>query len=391
MPRTIHHALVLNLHQPSGNLEELLAVEPWEVRQILCAIDRIPRSLWTCEDLGRVHLAMSGTLLETLRDPAFQRRVHGMVKIGDLLWHLQNARIIEILGTGYYHPVLPLIPAEDRDAQIGRWAGLGRHLFPANSGRGFWPPEMGFSMELIPMLARHGYRYAVVDSEHLSPVTPMAWHEIRYRPHVARHGGSEIVVVPRDRELSVAQESGMEADWFVREVAARTRACDFEPLVVTATDGDNGGWFRNLTPGANFWDAFHAPLMERVRRDESAGLRPCFVHDYLDRQGVHGEVIVRTGAWNTGEHSGTGFVQWTGSAVQRAALRRVAEVSARVRAERDRVLRDAAWDEDRLRRIEEAYWRVLRAETSCHFFWGEAWVYRCHEGLDEALRILEGR
>lgn len=390
MTRPIHHALVLNLHQPAGNLDELLAAEPWEVRQILCAMDRIPRSLWTCEDLGRVHLAMSGTLLETLCDATFQQRVYGMVKVGDLLWHLQNARIVEILGTGYYHPVLPLIPDEDRTAQVGRWLGLGRHLFPANSGRGFWPPEMAFSMDLIPVLARAGYRYVTVDAEYLAPVTPMSWHELRYRPHLARHGGCEITVVPRDRELSVAQESGMDAAWFVREVGERTKWCDFEPLVTTATDGDNGGWFRNLTPGTNFWDAFHRPLMDLVRADAAGGIRPAFVHDYLDRQGVHGEVIVRTGAWNTGEHSGTGFVQWTGSTAQREAFQRVAEVSARARAERDRVARAAPWDHDRLRRIEEAYWRILRAETSCHFFWGEAWLHRCHAGLDDAVRILDG-
>jgi len=95
----IHHALVLNLHQPAGNLEHLLEHEPWEAEQILCAIDRIPRSLWPYEDLARVHLSLSGTLLETLARPDFQARVYGMVKCGDLLWYLQNRRIIEILGS----------------------------------------------------------------------------------------------------------------------------------------------------------------------------------------------------------------------------------------------------------------------------------------------------
>ena len=46
-----------------------------------------------------MHLSLSGTLLETLASPAFQARVYGMVKCGDLLWYLQNRRIIEILGS----------------------------------------------------------------------------------------------------------------------------------------------------------------------------------------------------------------------------------------------------------------------------------------------------
>lgn len=388
--RVIHHALVLNLHQPAGNLAAMLETDPWEVRQILCAYDRIPRSLWRYEDVGRVHLAMSGTLLETLSDPAFQSAAYGMVRLGDLLWYLQNERIIEILGTGYYHPVLPLIPSDDRIEQVRRWLGLGRHLFWREFFAGFWPPELGFSMELIPLLADAGYRYVIVDSAHVVGRTPLRWHELRYRPHMARHGGREIVVVVRDRELSIAQESGMEPEWFLREVRARTRHCDFDPLVVTATDGENGGWFRNLTPGETFWDRCHAPLMKGIQSGEIPDLRPTFIDEYIAKYGVHGEVIVRAGAWNTGEHDGTGFVQWTGSDAQKAAWRRVREISRRARLARDRAQAEAPGDDERRRRIEDAYWRLLRAQTSCHFFWGDAWLARCHADLDAAeTRLAE--
>src|SRR5881396_3585464 len=104
----IFHALVLNLHQPAGNLEVLLETNEWEAREILFALDRIPRSLWGYEDVARVHLSLSGTLLETLSRTDFQERVYGIVKCGELLWHLQNRRIFDVLGTAYYHPVLPL-------------------------------------------------------------------------------------------------------------------------------------------------------------------------------------------------------------------------------------------------------------------------------------------
>src|SRR2546430_16344818 len=125
MPDEIGHALVLNLHQPAGNLDELWREQPWEARQILWALDRIPRSLWRYEDVARVHLALSGTLLETLADPEFQARVYGVVDCGSLLWYLQNTRVVDVLGTGYYHPVLPLTPEPDRAEQVARWQGLG--------------------------------------------------------------------------------------------------------------------------------------------------------------------------------------------------------------------------------------------------------------------------
>ena len=375
MPNDVHHALVLNLHQPAGNLQELFNSETPE---ILRALDRMPRSLWGYEDVARVHLSLSGTLLETLQDPQFQRSVYGFVDCGSLLWHFQNLAIFRILGTGYYHPVLPLIPRVDRIEQLQRWQGLAGHLFWRRDFQGFWPPEMGFSMEMIPLLKQAGYRYVLVDSEHVKAVTPMSWQALRYRPHIASYNGSEIIVVVRDRDLSNAQESGMDIEWFLGEVEERTRWCDFPPLVVTATDGDNGGWFRNPEYSANFW-GFYRKLLDQARAP-FARVRPVFVDDYLDRYGAHGEVHVDTGAWNTGWHHGREFLQWTGSKMQQDALARVAEVS--------RILHDARGGA--AHRIEEAMWRLLRAETSCNFFWGEAWVHRAHSDLDACLERMQG-
>jgi len=382
-----HHALVLNLHQPSGNLLELLDQQPWETREILQAMDRIPRALWGYEDVARVHLALSGTLLENLQDPAFQGAVYGTVDCGSLLWHYQNLALFRVLGSSYYHSVLPLIPEADRAEHLKRWHGIASHLFWRTDFQGFWPPEMGFSMELIPMLRQLGYRYVLVDSEHVSPVTPMSWQELRYRPHIARHGGSEIIVVVRDRDLSNAQESGTDVGWFTGEIEARTRWCDFPPLVVTATDGDNGGWFRNREYAANFW-GFYRGLLDQAR-SPAGNVRPVFIDDYLDRHGVHGEVRVGTGAWNTGWHHGHGFVQWTGSQAQRDGLARASEVSRAVhdarRAARERQVHNPElhhW-------LEQATWRLLRAETSCNFFWGEAWVPRAHADLDASMACLE--
>jgi hypothetical protein len=382
----IHHALVLNLHQPAGNLQELLAHNAWETHEILYAMDRIPRSLWGYEDVGRVHLSLSGTLLETLADPEFQRHMYGVVDCGALLWYFQNLDLFRILGTGYYHPVLPLIPEADREEHVRRWQGIASHVFWRGQFQGFWPPEMGFAMELIPLLRRYGYRYVLVDSDHVEAVTPMEWHELRYRPHIARHGGEEIIVVVRDRELSDAQESGMELGWFLAEVEARTRDCDFPPLVTTATDGDNGGWFRNPQPEANFWGLYQG-LMEQARG--GGVVRPTFIDDYLDRFGAHGEVRVGTGAWNTGWHHGHGFVQWTGSQAQKDALAHLQALSKTVHDAHWRAGEQHIQDPEVHHLLEQAMWRLLRAETSCHLFWGEAWVPRAYNEMRACEAYLE--
>lgn len=380
----ISFALVLNLHQPHGNLEHLLENDERQAREILWAMDRIPRSTWSYEDVARLHLSLSGTLLETLSSPEFQRRVYGIVDCGSLLWYLQNTQTIEVLGSAYYHPVLPLIPPADWVEHLERWRGIGAHLLNRTRFEGFWPPEMGFCMDLIPLLKRLGYSYVLVDSEYVEPITPMAWEEIRYRPHVARFGGEEIVVIVRDRELSNAQESGMEADWFVNEVGARTSRCSFPPLVTTCTDGENGGWFRNTAPEGNFWSVFHAELMERVRRGGSGGLRPEFITEYLRRHGAHGLVTVGPGAWYADLRHGSGLEQWAGSSAQRDALTRVGEMSQAVHAARDNAIGIGVTEPELYQKLEEALWRVLRAETSCNFYWGDPWLQRCQHDLEQA-------
>ena len=383
----IHHALVLNLHQPPNNLETLFAENEWEAKEILFAYDRIARSLWGYEDVGRVHLSLSGTLLESLSSPEFQEKTYGIVDSGSVLWHWQNRSIIEILGTGYYHPVFPLIPQADWDEHLTRWRAMSRHLFWRENFKGFWPPEMGFCMEMIPHLAKLGYRYVIVDCDHVEPKSAMRWEELRYRPHIARYGDAEIIVVVRDRDLSDAQEAGMEFGWFEYEVAQRTKWCNFEPLVTTATDGENGGWFRNVTEGSNFWSCFYRELMDRARGEGS--IKPTFIDAYLDKFGATGEVTVKEGAWNTGWHHGRGFLQWTGSQAQKDALARVAEISGLVNAARAKAIDTDQHDPEVWHTLTEAQWHLLRGETSCNFYWGEDWVHRAHTDLDAAYEALQ--
>lgn len=94
-----------------------------------------------------------------------------------------------MLGTAYYHPVMPLIPPADWEAHLERWRGIAHRQFYHSDFQGFWPPEMGFCMEMIPLLRRSSYRFVLVDCEHVQPVTPMRWEQLRYQPHIARFGG----------------------------------------------------------------------------------------------------------------------------------------------------------------------------------------------------------
>ena len=133
---TLYHALVLNLHQPASNLEHLLAHNEPEARDILLAMERIPRTLRNEQEFGRVHLSLSGTLLETLNDPDFQNQASGIVDCGALLDQLGSQQAIELLGTGYYHPVLPLVPPCRLGSAPGTLATVRPPLVPTPWDRG---------------------------------------------------------------------------------------------------------------------------------------------------------------------------------------------------------------------------------------------------------------
>ena len=279
----VYHALGLNMHQPLGNLIALHnSPERWEARQILWCYDRPTRMLEGYEDVARLHLDFSGTLLKQLEDPGVRETFADVVHIADFLDRYRRSNI-EFLGTGLYHPVYPLIPPSDWDTQTAWWLGLGRHLLGRDQFPGFWPPEMGFCMEMIPSLARHGYQYVIVDCWYIKPKRPMRWEELRYRPYFARYDGAEIIIVPRDRELSNAQLAGLDPGWFEYEVQQRTKHCDFPALITTWSDGENGGWFPTTRVESGFWGYFYRPLLDRYRAG-TLGFTPIHISEFLKKK-----------------------------------------------------------------------------------------------------------
>jgi alpha-amylase/alpha-mannosidase (GH57 family) len=387
----IYHALGLHMHQPPGNLIALHnSGQSWEARQILWCYDRPTRMLEGYQDVARLHMSFSGTLLKQLEDPGVRQTFADVVNIPDFLNRYRHAGI-EFLGSGLYHPVYPLCPSADWDAQTEWWQGLGRALLGQQAFPGFWPPEMGFCMEMIPMLQQHGYKYVLVDSIFIKPKREMRWEELRYRPYLARYGGAQIIVVPRDRELSNAQLSGADPGWFQHEVYERTKWCNFPALVTTWTDGENGGWFRTSHVEAGFWGFFYKPLLDRARAG-TLGFQPIHISDYLHRFPPTEEVEVHRGAWNTEHHWGGDFTQWTGSLLQKKGwdeTRRASDYYWQVKRTFDQNQTVLPNGDEVRQLVVRAYDRLLCAETSCNFYWGSRWVHRTFDDLEQTYYLLD--
>jgi len=156
----------VNLHSLPGISITCWPTSPGRTEQILYALDRIPRTLWRDEDIGRVHLSLSGTLLETLSGSVLPgaglrgRRLRrpavapGRTTASSPCW-----------GSGTYHPgTAAHFPPPTREEHLSRWRGIGPVTCSGASdsrlsGRRRW----GSALELIPLLRRFGYRYVLVD------------------------------------------------------------------------------------------------------------------------------------------------------------------------------------------------------------------------------------
>jgi alpha-amylase/alpha-mannosidase (GH57 family) len=378
----IHHALGLHMHQPPGNLRLLIETNRFEAEQIMRCYERAPRYARAYADVARLHVGFSGILLEQLADPGIQAAYRDLVDIPAMLRSYAETPNVELIGMGYYHPIFPLIPQEDWAEQLEMGVALYERLF-GRRPKGFWPPEMAFSMEMVPALARAGYEYVLIDSMH---VQPEGGGRDIYRPYLGSYNGATITIIPRDRDLSNAQESGLNPEWFFNEVRAKAAQGEGPRLVTTWSDGENGGWFRQMDEGAGFFGYYFAPYMDRVRSGESP-VRPVLISDYLRGHPAAEAATARTGAWNVASTSGLDFSQWAGSPTQKRAIEEVFKVTGRFQALSRKAGRKAP--REAREALAQARRLNLEAETSCFLFWGDAWIPQLYERTGPALRLLD--
>lgn len=383
----IYHALGLHLHQPPGNMMTMLHHAEYEGIGVIHAYDRIVKYAHRFKDIARIHVGISGVLIDQLTDPEVQRAYAPHIDINGMLQGYRNASNIEILGMGHFHPVFPLIPKDDWEEQLA----YGRKRIIEvlhHEPEGFWPPEMAFTIEMIPAIVKAGYKYLLVDSMHLRPQkTYDSGRPDIFTAYIAEYKGYKIPVIPRNRDISNAQESGMDAGWFKNEVMHKVKESpnpDQPRLVCTWSDGENGGWFRNMDDMAGFWGHFYSPFMEQVRSE--GPITPIKISEYLEQYPPVEKADIQTGAWNVGHTSGEDFSQWNGSDTQKAGVDEIAKVS-RYYWELAEKLRSMPENELK-EKLAHARKLILEAETSCFLFWGDSWVPKLYERTEPALNLL---
>ena len=86
---------------------------------------------------------------------------HGLTRTIDLLKELEAKKQIEIVGSGKFHPILPLIPKQEVLHQIEMQEYDLKKTFPGWTKDGFFPPEMAISPGIASLVADEGYKWVL--------------------------------------------------------------------------------------------------------------------------------------------------------------------------------------------------------------------------------------
>jgi alpha-amylase len=146
----IRFVFALHNHQPVGNFD---GVFEGAYKDSYCPF------LELIEQYPEIPIALhnSGPLMEWLceRRPEYLDRLRRLVQRGQ----------VEIMGGGFYEPILTMIPSRDRIGQIRAYKDYLENLFQTRV-RGMWVPERVWEQPLVSDIAAAGIDYTVLDDYH---------------------------------------------------------------------------------------------------------------------------------------------------------------------------------------------------------------------------------
>ena len=276
MTRRIGLALTLHNHQPVGNFGWVIA-ETYEraYRPMLEALERHPTV--------RLALHYSGPLLDWIA----AERSDFIERLGELVARGQ----VEIVGGGWYEPVLAALPERDRIGQLVRMADEVETRFGARP-RGAWLAERVWEPDLPTSLVTAGYAWSVLDDAHFrAAAIPEA---ALWGPYATDDQGKVLTVFATEQGLRYHIPFSPVADVIDY---MRDHATDAGERVGTmGDDGEKfGGWpstFEHSWGHDGWVEQFFTALDEN--RDWLTTVTPS---GWLDGHGSVGRVYVPTGSY----------------------------------------------------------------------------------------------
>ena len=215
--------LALHNHQPVGNFDGVFAASYRDgylpFLEVMESYPTIPFALHT-----------SGPLLEWLVEthPDYVARVRALVEAGR----------VEILGGGYFEPILTMIPHRDRVGQIREYTRVLGETFGTEI-RGVWLAERVWEQQLVAALVEAGVEYTVLDDFHFQRAG-LDEHDLRGY-YLTEEDGKLLKVFPISERLRY--QIPFQEPHAVYEFLQRVAADRPDSTVVFADDGEKfGAW-----------------------------------------------------------------------------------------------------------------------------------------------------
>lgn len=330
---------------------------------------------------------------------------------------MQEAGIIEVSTTPYYHPIMPLLcdsnsakkampgvilprerfsHPEDALAQIRKGVALYHETF-ARPPQGIWPSEGSVSMEVMPLIAGEGIRWIATDEDILAlslkrPIRRDAFGNCRdtflYKPYTIHTGQGSVAAIFRDHVLSDRigfDYARMDAeaaagDLLTRLYNIQTSVPDPENhLVSIILDGENA-WENFKNDGHDFFTALYSKLSDNQK------LKCVTVSEFL-AQGRGAEPLewIYPGSWIN--HN---FKIWIGHPEDNTAWDYIAEARAALVKYQESLDSTGAAQTDSSsgQAVSEAWNQIYIAEGSDWFWWyGDDHSTMCDEHFDHLFRL----
>jgi hypothetical protein len=158
----------------------------------------------------------------------------------DLLVELTSRGQMELLGGGFYEPILPIIPEADRRGQIEMMSAYLKEHF-GRRPRGIWLTERVWEPNLTSTLASGGIEYTLLDENHFHSAGVTDLHDI----YVTEDEGFPLRLLPIDQKLRylIPFRDMEEIGRYFDEIRAKGG------LAILGDDGEKFG----LWPGTKSW------------------------------------------------------------------------------------------------------------------------------------------
>ncbi len=176
---------------------------------------------------------------------------------------------VELLGGGFYEPILSIIPEEDRQGQLRMMNEFLQENFQTKP-RGIWLTERIWEPQLPKTLAQAGIEYTLLDEEHFH----YAGIKDIFLPYVTEEQGYPLVLFPINKKLRYMVPFHPLAD-------VSSSFDDIKAAEGVAILGDDGEKF-GLWPGTHKWVFEEGWLRKFLEFLDRESVRMLTYSEYLD-------------------------------------------------------------------------------------------------------------